>query len=77
MDAKQTGVIDLENPKKEEIDMFWQTYYPSLLDQDCKRILKFLRGKHLAPVPFYEEYTTVLLKGLGQWINQGTGAVVK
>ncbi len=65
-DHKQTGVMDPQNPKKEEIDKFWQTFYPSLLDQDCEQHLEFLEGSHLAPVPFHEEYTTALLTGLGE-----------
>ncbi len=68
-DHKQTGVADPNNPKREEIEKFWQIFYPSILDQDCKPHLEFLVGNHLAPVPFHEEYSTAMLKGLGQFVE--------
>lgn len=61
-----TGVTDPDNPAASEIKQFWRRFYFSLADKGITRKLMFLPGNHLAPIPYHDLYSSILLKHLGQ-----------
>lgn len=66
MKARQTGVTSIKAPDEKEIRRFWETHYPEFTETNKNLTLKFLKGNHLAPIAYYDLYTSTILKHLGE-----------
>jgi hypothetical protein len=66
MDATEYGIKDLDNPSVQDVEKFWETYYPANVANDSKLTFMILPGMHVGPVTNSDIYAEAVLKGLDQ-----------
>lgn len=63
---RQVGVKDKKNPSQEEIEKFWNKFFPSAVKSGTQLNFKSLQGTHLGPAVYDKLYATTALAGTDQ-----------
>ncbi len=67
--AIQAGVTNVNAPSDEELQSFWNRFFPGNLSAGSRLVLRILPGSHLAPLTHCDTWARGVLEGLEQLID--------
>jgi len=73
MDARDYGIKDLDNPSAQDVQKFWETYYPSNVANGSKLTFMILPGMHVGPATNSDVYAEAVLEGIDQIDRENAG----